>query len=105
MYTLKLDEPLEYGNTKIEELNFDFSKLTGQDMLDAEKEADATNGAMAIEFSGVFLTALAAKAAGVQPIIIKDLPADKFLLAKIQARRFIMSTVMGEVQGKALQKE
>lgn len=105
MYTLKLDEPLEYGNTKIEELNFDFSKLTGQDMLDAEKEAGATNGTMAIEFSGGFLTALAAKAAGVQPIIIKDLPADKFLLAKIQAKRFIVSTVMGEVQGKVLQKE
>lgn len=105
MYTLKLDEPLEYGNTKIEELNFDFSKLTGQDMLEAEKEAGATNGAIAIEFSGGFLTALAAKAAGVQPIIIKDLPADKFLLAKIQARRFIMTTVMGEIQGKISQKE
>lgn len=104
MYTLKLDKPLEYGNTKIEELIFDFSKLTGQDMLDAEKEAGA-NGTVAIEFSGGFLTALAAKAAGVQPIIIKDLPADKFLLAKIQARRFIMGTVMGEVQGKVLQKE
>lgn len=105
MYTLKLDKPLEYGNTKIEELNFDFSKLTGQDMLDAEKEAGATNGTVAIEFSGGFLTALAAKAAGVQPIIIKDLPADKFLLAKIQAKSFIMDTVMGEVKGKVLQKE
>lgn len=105
MYTLKLDKPLEYGNTKIEELIFDFSKLTGQDMLDAEKEAENIDGAVAVEFSGGFLTALAAKAAGVQPIILKDLPADKFLLAKIQARRFIMGTVMGEVKGKVLQKE
>lgn len=105
MYTLKLDKPLEYGNTKIEELNFDFSKLTGQDMLDAEKEAGNINGEIAIEFDGGFLTALAAKAAGVQSIILKDLPADKFLLAKIKARTFIMSTVMGEVIGKVSQKE
>lgn len=37
-YVLKLDTPLEYGSTKIEKLEFDFAKLTGNDLIEAERK-------------------------------------------------------------------
>ena len=59
-YVLKLDTPLEYGNTKIEKLEFDFSKLTGNDLIEAEKEMSADVAYP--EFNGEYLAILAAKA-------------------------------------------
>lgn len=91
-YVLKLDTPLEYGSKKIESLEFDFSKLTGNDLIEAEKEMSADVAYP--EFNGEYLAILAAKAAGVSSIVIKDLPADKFLKAKIRARNFINTSVV-----------
>ncbi len=90
MFELKLDTPLEYGNKKIEKIDFDFDKLTGQDLIDAEKEVRLTRPAIVVvEADGEFLTALAAKAAGIESVILKDLPADKFLEVRTIARNFI----------------
>ncbi len=90
MFELKLDPPLEYGFNKSEKVDFDFHKLTVQDFIDAEKEVRATRPTiMIVEADGEFLTVLAAKAAGIESIILRDLPANKFLEVRTIARNFI----------------
>jgi hypothetical protein len=37
-FELILDKPLEYGEKKIEKLIFDFESLTGNDIIEVEKE-------------------------------------------------------------------
>lgn len=96
MFTLKLSTPLNYGDgkTKITELKFDFDKLTGQDIIDCENEARSFNNILLYpEGDAGYLATLAAKAAGVNTIIIKDLPAKDFYIVKSKARNFINASL------------
>lgn len=86
-FELILDKPLEYGEKKIEKLIFDFESLTGNDIIEVEKELSTV--VIYPEGSAEYLGALAAKAAGVSSVIIRDLPAKDFFKVKAKARVFI----------------
>lgn len=83
MFILKLEKAIKVGNEEVMELSFDFDKLTGEDVIAAEKSAKTENPRIVVpELDYSFLTALAAKAAGVSELVIRDLPLKKFMKVK-----------------------
>lgn len=94
MFEVKLKNPLEYGGKKIEKLVFDFDNLTGEDFIAAEAEV-RTMRPMLIYPDGdaEFLAALAAKAAKVSSVVIKDLPMNEFLRIRGKTRNFINNSL------------
>jgi len=62
--TIKLKKSIEYDSETITELNLDLDSLTGQDMINAEKEADTNEFTPMKEFNKSHLAILAAKACG-----------------------------------------
>lgn len=96
MIEMKLSHPLEYGEKKIEALQFDFEKLGGEDIIDAEMKV-TKNGlqpATYIEGYAPFIIEVAAKAAGVESVILKDLTAKDFFKVKGLARNFINASLV-----------
>ena len=62
-YTHRLKKPFTYEGCTVEELTFDFAKLTGNDSLTIEDELQAMNKPVIVPtLSGQYLTRVAARA-------------------------------------------
>ncbi|MBU2701688.1 hypothetical protein Ga0466249_002807 [Sporomusaceae bacterium BoRhaA] len=89
---MKLAKPITKDGTEITELNLDFDKITGNQIIAAEKEArmlgDTTPDAC---YSKTFQAVIAAKAAD-QPLIVDDILAMNgmdFINITTQAANFL----------------
>lgn len=91
--TYELGKPFEYEGVTYEKLTFDWNKLTGEDMAKIENEIMANGGGIVINpaFSGAFLTAMAAKAAGVNIVVINAMPIKDALAIRNAAKNFLFS--------------
>lgn len=99
---MKLRKPFEKDGKKITEIKFDFEKITGNDIIAAEKEArlmgDSTPDAA---YSKTFQAVLAAKAA-IQPVNTDDIMGmngSDFMAATTAAASFLFGWALPKSQG------
>ena len=91
-FTLNIENGYTWEGKEYKEIIFDFGKLTGQDMIDIEKEMnDAGEFALTAETSPNMCARIAARAAGLSLDVITHLPLGHFNKARNAARNFIMA--------------
>jgi len=91
IYKHKFNPPWEHGGTTYEEMEFDFGKLSGNDMLNLEEEILATTGRHLVpEFDKAYQYRFAAKAAGVSADTIAAMPATDFNRICNRSRSFLI---------------
>lgn len=93
-YTLK--RPIKFEGEEVTELNLDFEKLNGEDLLTCVKIArqiDPEESVTAVvrAFTMSYQIAVAAAAAGVTPDLIKALKGADFTQVTQQAANFLIS--------------
>ena len=78
-YTMKLNQPIEYGNVKYTELRFNFSTLTGVDIENVERELRGLGGMPDdLHNSPSYLRALASRAGKYPPDLLRSLYAPDY---------------------------
>lgn len=83
MFKINMEKATKIGNEEVKELCFNFEDLTGEDVIAAEKACRVENPRVVVpELDAVFLTHLAARAAKVPEVVIRDLPMKKFIKVK-----------------------
>lgn len=90
MYTIKLDKAVIIKEKEKTELNFDFEKLKGKDLLKAEKKARLLNPRiinLITDFT--YLSQVASIAGDVPFYILEDLPARTFNLLMMNVANFL----------------
>lgn len=76
MYSVKLKKEIKIGEKNLKEITFDFDKLTGSDLLYAERIARLKNPAVIdVTNSLDFIYIIASKAAGLGDAFMLDMPA------------------------------
>lgn len=90
---INLKKPLIYDGTEYKSLTINFEELTGQDLLDAEREIIVTdrNIAPVKEFDKGYLSVVVAKAAKVPTEMVRLLGAKDFSKLTIEAQNFLMN--------------
>lgn len=90
MVTVKLSAPISYEDKTHSEIAMDLDSLTGADMIEAEKELALGGQVAAVaELSKSYLAVLAAKAAKVDPGLIKRLPVKDFAKVTLEVQNFL----------------
>lgn len=87
----QLKKPILYDGETITELEFDFDSLSGQDMLDAEKEAGSSEFTPMKEFNKSHLAVLAAKACGKPSDMMPLLGLKDFSTITREVQNFLFS--------------
>ena len=88
---IKLSKPITVKGAEVKELNLDFDKLTGNDIINASREAQLLGENIVIpEFSKQYLAIVAAKASGVNVEDINNLPARDFTAITIAVQNFLL---------------
>lgn len=90
MKKIKLSKEFEFEGKKYTELTIDFDKLTGRDIIAAEKEASGFAGRPVLDIDKTYQAVIAAKAAGVVSDLILDLPACDFVSVTGAAQDFLL---------------
>lgn len=91
-YNHKFNKPFEYEGKKFTTLNFDFDKLTGQDMISIEEEMAAQSKyVITPEIDSDFMVRLAAKACGVASDALMALPLKDFSKIRTETRNFLIN--------------
>lgn len=91
-FTLNIENGYTWEGKEYKEIIFDFGKLTGQDMIDIEKEMnDVGEYALTAETSPNMCARIAARAAGLPFDVIIHLPLRAFNRVRSAARNFIMA--------------
>ena len=86
----KFSKPYAFEGDTFDMIDLNLEKLTGDDMLAAERDFTATGGFGAMmETSKGYLAILAAKAAGVVPEFINGLPAKEFSKVTLAVQTFL----------------
>lgn len=89
-FEIEFEKPFKYEDKTFERMGFDYNKLTGQDLINIEKEmTDIGEYALSPEISPNYLARLAAKAGGVSVDVITALPLKEFNRIKNSARDFL----------------
>lgn len=92
-YTHKLSKPYSYMGTDYTEIEFDFGKLTGRDLIDAETEIVAEGGMVwQAELSANITGKLAARAAEKSSGFIENLPLTDFNAVIGRVKSFLLGT-------------
>lgn len=93
VYTHVFKKPFEHEGRSYTELEFNFERLTGRDMLAIENEMQAMSEyALAPEISASFQCKLAAKAAGIGSDVLEALPLKDFNKITGAARGFLLDS-------------
>lgn len=94
MRVIKLSRPVKVGDKEIEELTLDFDQLTGKDIEMASREAIAVGGtpSTAMVLDVVFQAHVAARAAGVEGAVIRNLPAKDYVTVTTAAAGFLLTS-------------
>jgi len=89
MDKLKLKKPLEYNGVKYEEIEYDLDSLTGDDLLTAEAEINAT-GAIVNEpyLAKSYQAAVFARSAKIDSAMMHKLSVQDFTAATTVVLRF-----------------
>lgn len=91
---IELTRPVEIEGERYEKITLDFEKLTGEDIEKAEMQFNAENPqnsvVMVKEMAKGFAAIVAAKAAGVNPVIIRKLPAPDYAKVTMRTTVFLM---------------
>jgi len=88
---IKLSQPITVKGTEVKELNLDFDKLTGNDIINASREAQLLGENIVVpEFSKQYLAIVAAKASGINVEDINNLPARDFTAITIAVQNFLL---------------
>jgi len=90
MITIKLSKEVEFEGKKYTELSVDYDKLTGRDLMSAEREASVLAGRPVVDIDKTYQAVLAAKAAGVISDMIVNLPAKDFVAVVGTAQDFLL---------------
>lgn len=91
-YTHNFKKPVEIEGKQYKTLTFYFDRLTGDDIEAIEAELqDQNKYVLSPEISSVFLSMLAARAAGVASDEIRHLPVGEYMKIKNRARDFLIS--------------
>lgn len=91
-YTHNFRKPVEIEGKQYKSLTFYFDRLTGDDIEAIEAELqDQNKYVLSPEISSVFLSMLAARAAGVASDEIRHLPVGEYMKIKNRARDFLIS--------------
>ena len=90
MITIKLSQEVEFEGKKYTELSMDYDKLTGRDIMSAEKEASVVAGRPVVDVDKTYQAVLAAKASGVVSDMIFNLPAKDFVSVVGTAQDFLL---------------
>lgn len=78
-YTHIFEKPWTYENVTYEKMEFDFNKLTGDDLIGIEAEMDAEGNPLVIpEWSSCCKIKLASKASGISDDVLRKLPLRDF---------------------------
>lgn len=87
----KLSAPFTYEGETYNEINLDFKKLTGNDILKSEKEILIKEDRYIVshEIDTSFLINLAAKAAKINDEVLYALPANDFMAIRRRTQRFL----------------
>lgn len=87
----KLSAPFTYEGETHNEINLDFKKLTGNDILKSEKEILIKEDRYIVshEIDTSFLINLAAKAAKINDEVLYALPANDFMAIRRRTQRFL----------------
>ncbi|MCL2107814.1 MAG: hypothetical protein FWH20_00520 [Oscillospiraceae bacterium] len=93
VYSHKFDKPFEYEGESYSVINFKFNKLTGEDLLNIEKEMqDSGEFLLSLETSRGFLHRMASKASGVGSDTLRALPLNEFNKIANAGRRFLLTS-------------
>lgn len=91
---IELTRPIEVEGDRYEKLTLDFESLTGEDIENAEMIFNAANPQNSIvmvkEMSKGFAAIVAAKAAGVNPAVIRKLSAPDYAKVTMRTTVFLM---------------
>ena len=90
---IELKKAINTGGKLIKELNLDLDKLTGSDLIEAEKEVMISdNTPLVMDFNRSFLITIAAKAAGIATDALKSLNIRDFSKITNEVQRFLTGT-------------
>lgn len=91
---VELSKPYSFEGKEYTKLELDFDSLTGQDVINAEKEVRALGDRSPVaEFSKTYQAVMAAKAAKVPVDLIMKLPAKDFTRITILVQDFLLEEV------------
>ena len=79
----------EFEGKTVTELDLDLEALTGRDLLDAEREANAMLGRPSTDLDKTYQVCVAAKAAKVVPDMILAMPAKYFAKVTSAVQSFL----------------
>lgn len=85
-------KPFNFEGKEYTGLDLDLDGLTGQDLLDCEKQVGSAGAqSLVMETNKTYLTYIAARAAKVLPDLILALPAKEFSKLTVQVQGFLLS--------------
>lgn len=92
MKKYKLETHIEFEDVKIEELEINFEKLNGEDLINAQNVLSLTGipVAGAVEFNKAYLAHVIAKACGKPYEFITALKANDFAKVTLMAQGFLV---------------
>ena len=89
--TVRLSKPVTWEDIEYDALFLNLEDLTGNDLLQAEKEFTSEGGTAPVaELSKAYLAIVAAKAARVPVELIKGLPAKEFSQVTLLVQNFLL---------------
>ena len=94
---IELKKAITTGGRSIKEINLDLDKLTGNDLIEAEKDVMISdNTPFVMDFNRSFLITIAAKAAGIATDALKGLNIRDFSKITGEVQRFLTGSDSAE---------
>ncbi len=89
---IQLHKPIELNGETVSEINLDLESLTGDDLIKAETEYTAINGALVgvPELSKAYLIHVAARAAKMNPEDLRGLAAKDYSKLTMEVQSFLL---------------
>ena len=90
---IQLTKPINFHGKNLKELELDLEGLTGNDLINAEKQAIADeNLPMVTDFSRAYLAAIAAQALKMPVEVLRNLPVKEFTKIVNEVQRFLLAS-------------
>jgi len=92
VYTLR--RPITFDGQEYTQINLDFDRLTGEDILNCDRQYAASQGSQLFfrESDKAYQAIVAARAAGVPVELIKSLYAKDFTRVTLRAQNFLIGS-------------
>ncbi|MBR2208900.1 MAG: phage tail assembly protein [Synergistaceae bacterium] len=101
---IELKKAVTLGGKSVKEINLELEKLTGSDLIDAEKEVMISdNTPLVMDFNRSFLITIAAKSAGMAVDALKSLNIRDFSKITGEVQRFLLGSGSSETDEAEIQ--